>query len=122
MFIQAEYYPGTNFSTYSDHGYTWTPAIGGGYYTFIVWVARTIEPEGWEMAHGASYLVWYPGAGPSLPDPNEPTEEPEIPMPDESFMGCRIYINGISKNLIDNLYNPISILGINAPLTIGPKR
>jgi hypothetical protein len=122
MFIKAEYYPGTNDSTYSDHGYIWYPAIKGGYYKYIQWIVSSNISGGFDVRKGGSTLIWWPGGGPELIDPNEPTEPPDNPVPEEISLTCKIYIGGISQQLIHNTYNTIPILGIDAPLIIGPKR
>jgi hypothetical protein len=119
MWIQAEYYPGTNDSTHTDHGYTWTPAIDGGYYTYVRWVGVWNIDGTFSLRKQGTSQVWYPGAGPPLKDPYNP---PEIPIPEVVPLECRIYINGVSQPLLDNFYSTTSILGIVAPLTIGPKQ
>jgi hypothetical protein len=132
MWIWADYYPGTNDSTYTDHGYYWFPQIGGGYYQLVGWVhtpnygipywredfQEWVIPITWTLSKGSLDQVWSTTGGPTLPDPYEPTVIPENPLPIVYPIFDKIFVNGHSMPLIDPLH--LLVIALNAPLKIGP--
>jgi hypothetical protein len=121
VWIPAKYYPDGNDSTYTDKGYDWQPAIGGGYYRKYEWVVSQ-NPSGFGFVlrkTGQSQLKFSTSGGPTLQDPYNPT----VPVPNlfepEVVLDLKVYVNGASLTLTDSFYKqPMG--GIDAPLKIGP--
>ena len=117
MWIASEYYPETNDPTYDDHGYEWTPAIGGGFYTKFVWTVTWIPGVGFSVSKGESSQVWCTVGGPTLVNSYDPVPV-QNPIATEIPIILRVYINGELAGSSVNSFTTIS--AINQPLVIGP--